>query len=449
MLQRSNKSMNTRTTITMITLLICLFAVTSCRVQQVSKNNISKLINQSSINADHFTGFALYDIKKGKMVYDLNGDKYFTPASNTKLFTFYTALNMLGDSIPGLRYITKGDSLIFWGTGDPSFLHTTLKSTKAYELLKNSKQKLYYSSGNYTGNFYGTGWPYGDYNEYYQAEINALPIEDNVAVLSADSKGGLQISPSFLKIYLKADPSFQPNSFTVERDLASNTYRYPLGSVPLDYKQEIPWKTSDELTLALLQDTLKRSVALIRMNMPETAKTLYSLPVDSVYRRMLWPSDNFVAEQLLLVCSSTLPGPLNTGKVIEYSKKNFLNDLPQEPQWADGSGLSRHDLFTPFTMIALLQKIWNKVGDENRLLGMLPAGGVSGTLKSAYKTDNGKAFIWAKTGSLSNNHNQSGYLVTRKGEKFIFSYMNNNFTRPTAEIRAEMVRIMTEIHNRF
>ncbi|WP_235048368.1 D-alanyl-D-alanine carboxypeptidase/D-alanyl-D-alanine-endopeptidase [Arcticibacter svalbardensis] len=441
--------MNRRTTIIIIMLLICTLAATSCRVQQVSKSKIRNLINHSSINADHFTGFALYDIEKKKMVYDLNGDKYFTPASNTKLFTFYTALNMLGDSIPGLRYITKGDSLIFWGTGDPSFLHTTLKSTKVYELLKNSKQKLYYSSGNYSGNFYGMGWPYGDFDAYYQAEIGALPIEDNVAVLSADAKGKLQISPSFLKIYLKADSSFHPKSFTVERDLTNNTFRYPLGNVPPDYKQEIPWKTSDELTLALLQDTLKKPLELISVNMPETASTLYSSLSDSVYKRMLWPSDNFIAEQLLLVCSSTLPGPLSTGKVIEYSKKNFLNDLPQEPQWADGSGLSRHDLFTPFTMVALLQKIWNKVGDENRLLGMLPAGGVSGTLKSAYKTDNGKAFVWAKTGSLSNNHNQSGYLVTRKGKKFIFSYMNNNFTRPTAEIRAEMVRIMTEIHNQF
>ena len=441
--------MNTKTSIIVILLFICALAVTSCRVQQLSKKEVSKLIGRSSINADHFTGFALYDMKNRKMIYDLNGDKYFTPASNTKLFTFYTALSMLGDSIPGLRYVTKGDSLIFWGTGDPSFLHTTLRSTKAYDLLKNSKQKLYYASGNYSGNFYGTGWPYGDYSAYYQAEINALPIEDNVAVLSPDSKGAIQISPVFLKMYLKADSSFHPKTFTVERDLMNNTFRYPLGIVPRDYKEEIPWKTSDELTLALLQDTLKRPLKLISMQMPETAKILYGSSADSVYKKMLLPSDNFIAEQLLLVCSSKLPGPLNTEKVIEYSKKNFLKDLPQEPQWADGSGLSRHNLFTPFAMIALLQKIWNKVGDENRLLGMLPAGGVSGTLKSAYKTDNGKAFVWAKTGSLSNNHNQSGYIVTRKGRKLIYSYMNNNFTRPTADIRAEMVRIITEIHNRF
>jgi D-alanyl-D-alanine carboxypeptidase/D-alanyl-D-alanine-endopeptidase (penicillin-binding protein 4) len=150
------------------------------------------------------------------------------------------------------------------------------------------------------------------------------------------------------------------------------------------------------------------------------------------------------------VCSSTLPsGILSTQNTIAYSKKNFLNDLPDEPQWADGSGLSRQDLFTPRTMIAMLQKIWTKVGNEQKLHSLLPTGGVSGTLKNAYKTDNGVPFVWGKTGSLSNNHNQSGYLITRRGKRLLFSYMNNNYTRPTAQIRGEMVRVMTEIHNRF
>jgi D-alanyl-D-alanine carboxypeptidase/D-alanyl-D-alanine-endopeptidase (penicillin-binding protein 4) len=126
-----------------------------------------------------------------------------------------------------------------------------------------------------------------------------------------------------------------------------------------------------------------------------------------------------------------------------------MNDLPDEPQWVDGSGLSRQDLFTPRTTIALLQKIANKIGSEKRLHNLLPTGGVSGTLRNAYKTDNGVPFVWGKTGSLSNNHNQSGYIITRKGKRLLFSYMNNNFTRSTTDIRGEMVRVMTEIHNCF
>lgn len=430
-------------------LLLCFLTASDSYGQKIKKRNIKKLITSSAVNADHFTGFALYDLDKEKMIFEQYSDKYFTPASNTKLFTLYTCLNMLGDSIPGLRYVERNDSLIFWGTGDPSLLHTTLKSTKAYDLLKGSGKKLFYAAGNYSGSFYGRGWPYGDYDAYYQAEISALPIQDNVAILYADGVGDLQISPSFLKIYLKQDPTFRPTEYTVSRDLLSNAFRYPAGKAPKGFRQEIPWKTSDELTIALLADTLKKPLSIIHMDMPATAKTLYSALADSVYRRLMLPSDNFVAEQLLLVCSSTLPGPLNTPQVIRHSMDKFLKDLPNEPQWADGSGLSRQNLFTPATMIALLRKLRDKVGDEQRLFNMMPTGGVSGTLRTAYKTDNGKPFIWAKTGSLSNVHNQSGYLITRKGKRLIYSYMNNNYTRPTSEIRAEMVRVMTEIHNRY
>lgn len=431
---------------------IC-FILTGCLAstsfaQRITKKKIQRMFVNSAISNDHFTGFALYDPGK-KTVYAQNADKYFIPASNTKLFTYYTALQMLGDSIPGLRYIIKGDSLIFWGTGDPSFLHSYLKSTKAFEFLQNSGKNLYFSAYNYDGNFYGAGWPYGSYNDYYQVEITPLPLMDNIAVLSADSSGKIRITPARLQTLLTQDSSLHPRAFTVRRDLVDNTLKHPMLAVPKNYRQEIPLKTSPELTVALLQDTLKKLITIVNIPMPATASTLYTISADSVYRQMLLPSDNFIAEQLLLVCSSLFPGHLNTRAAIEYSKQHFLKDLPDEPQWVDGSGLSRQDLFTPRSMIALLVKIAAKVNDEAKLHHMMPAGGLTGTLRTAYKTDNGLPFVWAKTGSLSNNHNQSGYLITRKGKKLIYSFMNNNFVRPAADIRGEMVRIITEIHDRY
>jgi serine-type D-Ala-D-Ala carboxypeptidase/endopeptidase (penicillin-binding protein 4) len=98
-------------------------------------------------------------------------------------------------------------------------------------------------------------------------------------------------------------------------------------------------------------------------------------------------------------------------------------------------------------MVALLTKILAKVKDEALLHSLMSAGGVVGTLKYAYKTDNGQPFVWGKTGSLSNNYNQSGYIITRKGKRLAFSFMNNNFTTPSHQLRDEMVRIITYIHD--
>jgi D-alanyl-D-alanine carboxypeptidase/D-alanyl-D-alanine-endopeptidase (penicillin-binding protein 4) len=416
---------------------------------KIRKRKIRKLFKHSVIANDHFTGFALYDMDANKMIYELNSDKYFTPASNTKLFTFYTSLRMLGDSIPALKYITRNDSLIFWGTGDPAFLHSELKGLNGFRFLENSNKTLCFSSGQYQNNFFGSGWAWDDYNDYYQAEITELPLEDNLAKLYADTNGELQITPGFLKPYLKCDSSFKPGSFKVKRDFLTNTFVYPEMRVPPGFHQYIPWKTSTALTLVLLQDTLKKQVYNTHLPLNGNERVIYDANADTVYRHMLQPSDNFIAEQLLLVCSSVKFNIMNADSVISYSEKHYLNDLPDAPQWVDGSGLSRYNLFTPRSIVKLLCKISDEMKNDSLLHSMMPIGGVAGTIKRAYKTDNGQPFVWAKTGSLSNNHNESGYLVTRKGKRLAFSFMNNNFTRPSGEIRDEMVRIITYIHNNF
>jgi D-alanyl-D-alanine carboxypeptidase/D-alanyl-D-alanine-endopeptidase (penicillin-binding protein 4) len=428
---------------------VIIFLCNSAHAGKIKKRKIRKLFKHSLIVKDHFTGFALYDMDAKKTIYELNADKYFTPASNTKLFTFYTCLKMLGDSIPALKYIIRHDSLIFWGTGDPSFLHSSLKGVNGFNLLKNSDKKLFFSSGQYQNDFYGAGWAWDDYNDYYQAEITELPIEDNVAVLFADKSGALQITPSGLKEYLKCDSNYKTASFKVQRKFLNNSFVYPAMQIPANYRKEIPWKTSTALTLSLLQDTLKKEIVEIHLPLSDSTKTIFDANADTVYKHMLQPSDNFIAEQLLLVCSAAKFKILNADSVIAYSKTHYLNDLPDVPQWVDGSGLSRFNLFTPRSIVALLCKISDEMKNDSLLHSLLPAGGVAGTIKSAYKTDNGQPFVWAKTGSLSNNHNQSGYLITRKGKRLAFSFMNNNFTRPTREVRDEMVRIITYVHDNF
>ena len=416
---------------------------------KIRKRQIKRQFAHTPVTKDHFTGFALYDLDNKKMVYALNSDKYFNPASNTKLFTFYTCLKMLGDSIPALKYVTKGDSLIFWGTGDPSFLHSDLKGINGFNFLKNSGKKLFFSPGNYTGQLFGPGWAWDDYNDYYQAEINELPVEDNVALIYADKNDSMQIKPAYLKKYLKCDTLYRPAKFRVKRDPLSNTFVYPFMALPPNFKQEVPWKVNAELTAGLLQDTLKQPVSVVHILMPANAKTIYNTNADSVYRRMLQPSDNFIAEQLLLVCSSAKFNVLNTDSVINYSKAHFLNDLPDAPQWVDGSGLSRYNLFTPRSIVALLLKILEEKKNDDLVHSLLPAGGATGSIRKSYKTENGQPFVWAKTGSFSNNYNQSGYLVTKKGKRLAFAFMNNNFTRPVAEIRDEIVRIITFIHDEY
>jgi D-alanyl-D-alanine carboxypeptidase/D-alanyl-D-alanine-endopeptidase (penicillin-binding protein 4) len=152
-------------------LLLCMtLGFSACSVNQRISKKVDRQFKASQIADQYHLGFALYDPATQQLIYGRNEDTYYTPASNTKLFTFYAGLKLIPDSIPSLRYVEQGDSLIFWGTGDPSFLQTELKGVKAYELLKNTGKQLYFAEGRYKGGFYGKGWSWDDYNDDYQAE---------------------------------------------------------------------------------------------------------------------------------------------------------------------------------------------------------------------------------------------------------------------------------------
>ncbi|TNF75852.1 MAG: D-alanyl-D-alanine carboxypeptidase, partial [Bacteroidetes bacterium] len=68
----------------------------------------------------------MVDAGQGDTLYRWNAGKYFTPASNMKLFTLYAGLKTLPDHIPALKYQVRSDTLLVLGTGDPSALHPVL-----------------------------------------------------------------------------------------------------------------------------------------------------------------------------------------------------------------------------------------------------------------------------------------------------------------------------------
>ena len=200
-----------------------------------------------------------------------------------------------------------------------------------------------------------------------------------------------------------------------------------------------------------MSDTLEKTVSLytgIAPGMSESTILLGDVSADSIYRRMMQESDNFIAEQLLLLCSNELYGYMNTATIIAYAKQNLLSDLPDEPKWVDGSGLSRYNLVTPRSIVRLLQKMYTEYPSA-RLFDIFPAGGVSGTIKDNYGGDNGQPFVFAKTGTLSNNHSLSGYVVTKKGTVLVFSFMHNNYLCKVSTIKKEMEKVLTYIYNTY
>ncbi|MFS4491394.1 D-alanyl-D-alanine carboxypeptidase/D-alanyl-D-alanine-endopeptidase [Maribacter sp. 2308TA10-17] len=397
------------------------------------KKNSQKLLN-SSLYENQFTGFLVVDSENKDTLLNFNDKKYFTPASNTKIFTLFTGLKLVSDSIPALKYIHQNDTLYIEGTGDPTLLHSYFEHNKILDFLKKYDNILIHLN-NFQDEKFGPGWAWEDYQYYFQPEKGPLPLHGNVTTISSSSP--MQVTPAYFQ-----DSVIRIN-FNRNRELQKNTFYYGLSRKDT---LEVPFKTDTSLTKKLLGRLLSKDVKIVE-KMPEGEKEVaYSVPVDSVYRRMMIESDNFLAEQLLLVCSSTLSDTLSSSRVREYIIENELADLKQQPRWVDGSGLSRYNLFTPESMVHVLSKMYQDIPRE-RLFSFFPVGG-EGTLKDWYP-GNPKPYLFAKTGSVGNNHNISGYLITKSGRTLIFSFMNNHFRQPSSEVKKRMEQIFEDIRDNY
>ncbi len=388
---------------------------------------------ESEIN-NFFRGFVVYNTKTEKEIINYNGAKYFTPASNTKLFTFYTAYRTFKDSVTGFEYQIKNDSLIIKGTADPSFLYG-FDESKSLDYLINSNKNIYLIDKEIAEPVYGAGWSWDDYPYYYMPEKSLFPIYGNILKISK-SKNSIEVAPNFfkenikIKKEIKARREFFTNNFNVKK------------SEQLDEK-EIPFKTSNQLVADLLSDITNTKVTLIPNKDSYYFNTFKSVKYDSLYKKMLHISDNFIAEQLMLQVGNEVDSVFSVKKAIAYALENYLQGIPQKPRWVDGSGLSRYNLFTPESYVFLLKKMYQEIPTK-KLFDYFPVGGQSGTLKKYFKND--EPYIYAKSGTLSNNYNLSGYLVTKKGTVLVFSYMNNHYQGNAFNRKKEMENFFYELY---
>jgi serine-type D-Ala-D-Ala carboxypeptidase/endopeptidase (penicillin-binding protein 4) len=134
-------------------------------------------------------------------------------------------------------------------------------------------------------------------------------------------------------------------------------------------------------------------------------------------------------------------GYMSDEEIIDTLLKTDFKDLPTKPRWVDGSGLSRYNLFSPKDFIFLLEKMKNEFGME-RIKGILTTGG-QGTLKGYY--ENAKGFIYAKTGSMSNNVSLTGFLYTKKNKMLIFSVHINSYTGSGRAGRKAIEKLLQQI----
>ena len=418
-------------------------------ITRKEQKTLKSQIADSPIFTKGFTGFQLYDPVSKTVLYEQAADKYFTPASNTKIFTYYAASQILGDTLPALKHITRGDSLIFWGTGDPSLLHPHITDNqKVINFLNQQTAQLFYCPDNFMEERYGAGWMWDDYPYYYQVEMSALPIYGNFIRVEAQPRSrNFTITPGHFTKQVKGVSTMGGQTARFYRQRNNNVIEYnekPSGQSSLD--RELPFIYSDDLVLKLLRDSVKQNIQLITGigRPPQESQTIYGGSTDSILQRMMRISDNFLAEQLILLCASEVFDTLNIRKGIRFIKDSILNDSPDELLWYDGSGLTRYNQFTPRSVVHVLEKIYTKI-PSNKWQAIFPSGGQSGTIKN-YFGNQPHPYVYAKTGTIRNVRCLSGYVLTKSGKTLIFSFMNNAIPGSSVPWTKEMEKVLGWVH---
>lgn len=405
------------------------------QISAQKKELIDQHLN-SDFYSTQFTGFYLYDPITKEELYNYNGNKFFISASNTKIFTLYTAMKMLNDSIPAFKYQLINDELHVQGTGDPTFLHPKYKNTRAVDFLKNNGSKLIFHWNNFDEESFLPGWTWDDFRKNYSPERSQFPIHENLVSISKNGNS-IKTFPTYFEELTEIREMPEPRSFYDNKFYISNKKR----------SAKVPFIVNETVIEKSLSQILGKPVDMVKSPMAREAKVFYSQKSDDVYREMMENSDNFLAEHLLILASSTLPGKLSAAEIIAYAKQNLLKELKQQPEWFDGSGLSRYNLFTPQSFSQVLEKMYNEFPEE-RLFSIFPIGGKTGTIKNRYR-DTMQPYIYAKTGTLSNNVTLSGYLKTKSGRTLIFSLMNNNSVKNLSWIRNENEKLLRIVRDHY
>ena len=182
---------------------------------------------------------------------------------------------------------------------------------------------------------------------------------------------------------------------------------------------------------ARLGEALKARGVTVRLKpraglTPADARVLASVespPMERLIRLTNKPSDNFFAEMLLKDLADQAGGAGTTAAGARIAAAH-ARALGARATIVDGSGLSRGNRASPFSIVRLLSAIYRSE-DYDPFVGSLPIAGQDGTLFDRMRRGAARWRCRGKTGTLSNVSALSGYCEARSGDNYAYSILMN------------------------
>ena len=412
------------------------FGITVLNAQLIGERRLLRQLHKIPQLSNSFTGVFVQQLGETTPSAKHNAKRYMTPASNTKLLTFLGAVETF-PKLPSLHYAYAVDRTAhFKSTAYPLLLHPFYPDSTLLGFFKTHPSWVYHSA-NTAPKALGPGWSWDDYSYYYAAPSSVFPIYGNSVQVVQDQEG-----PSFT-------PFFPAEADTLVKNVARERFANRFYYNPQKWKAQDtlyrPFIPSDSLLIKLLAEAIDREVIFNEEQTDSlTWKPLYTHQEETLYKGLLYDSDNGIAEALLLMIANEYQGVFLPEVAIDSLQSRWASWLPDPLEWKDGSGVSRYNMVTPRTLVAVLQQIEKQLSWE-QIQTLFPKSGTSGTLKAYGRLEN----VYAKTGTLRHNHNLSGYWTSPKGKHYAFAILVNHFTAPTSEIREGITELLNWLQKKL
>ena len=389
------------------------------------RHQIDSLTSQPQFRNAHW-GVLVVNPRTGDTIYSKYAGKLFMPASNMKIITSAVALTLLGpDYTYRTTFLTDGEvrdslldgNLLVIGRGDPTVsdrmrgnativMDGLADSLRAHG-IRQITGTLARVGNAFPDSTHGYGWEFDDLSEYYGAGVDELYFNEGMA-------------PTTLR----------PPPDSVRDSLYSGPARDPAKAY-LDALHDAMTRRQIILDGGVLDSIMPTPIKM------DTLFTFYSMPLRAILPALMKPSQNQIAEILLKTIGLERTGVGSADSAISVVEQQLRawGVQPDGFQIFDGSGLSRHDLLTPETLVRVLDRIQRDTA-FTVYYDAMPIAGVDGTLDTRMKGTPAEGNVHAKTGSIGGARSLSGYVTTADGERLIFSLLANNFTTRSAEITA-------------
>jgi D-alanyl-D-alanine carboxypeptidase/D-alanyl-D-alanine-endopeptidase (penicillin-binding protein 4) len=404
------------------------------------------------------TGVVVETARSGEILYSRHANAGLVPASVLKLIVAATALRDLG---PAYRFTTRlvteqppqGDtipgSLWLVGSGDPELISQNLQAAvagmKAAGTLRIDRDVV--ADGSLFGpDEVNPTWEPDDLEYGYAALTSAVTMDGGTAqfTITPNPNGAdavVRVDPAAIGGELLGSVGSGPEG-------AENTLRIdplPDGS-GFQLSGVIPYGAPQKYWRSLAHPTQSAAVALRTMlvdagisvgggaivgTAPIGATTIWSKrsrPLTPIIRRMMFDSDNHIAEQLLRAVGAKQSGmgSLANGLAAERDYLRHVGVGQSGLVLADASGLSTADRLTARATAGVLRELVS--GPEAAsVIAVLPRVGIDGTVHVRQLAPDVLGRVLGKDGYIEGVTSLAGYVKTAHHGLVIYVFLVNGW----------------------